>query len=77
MTRIGNDFLLQYLDNPSDGHRIRQGFIRTEDIYRSGDNRDKALNRFYPLSSCGGESIGDQLHRIGKQIHEEKQRPRR
>ena len=69
--RIGNDYLLQYLDNPKDRERIKQGFIRTEDIYRGNDNKDKALNRFYPLSSKSGESLGDQLHRIGKQISKE------
>ena len=30
---IGNDFLLQYLENPSDKEKIKQGFIRTEDIH--------------------------------------------
>lgn len=69
--RIGNDYLLQYLDNPNDRKRIKQGFIRTEDIHRGNDNKDKALNRFYPLSSNSGESFGDQLHRIGKQITKE------
>lgn len=69
---IGNDFLLQYLLNPSDKGRIKQGFIRTEDIHRGGDGKDKAINRFYPLSSNSGESLADQLHRIGKQISFEK-----
>ena len=70
-TSIGNDFLLQYLDNPNDKKRIKQGFIRTEDIHRGGDDKDKAQNRFYPLSSNSGEPLGDQLHRIGKQISQE------
>lgn len=65
---IGNDFLLQYLENPSDKEKIKQGFIRTEDIHRGDDGKDKATNRFYPLSSKSGESLTDQLHRIGKQI---------
>ena len=69
---IGNDFLLQYLDNPSDKEKIRQGFIRTEDIHRGSDGKDKATNRFYPLSSKSGEPLADQLHRIGKQISLEK-----
>ena len=69
---IGNDFLLQYLLNPSDKGRIKQGFIRTEDIHRGGDGKDKAINRFYPLSSNSGEPLADQLHRIGKQISIEK-----
>ena len=69
---IGNDFLLQYLDNPSDKGKIKQGFIRTEDIRRGSDGKDKATNRFYPLSSKSGEPLGDQLHRIGKQISLEK-----
>ncbi len=71
-TMIGNDFLLQYLRNPSDKGRIKQGFIRTEDIHRGGDGKDKAINRFYPLSSNSGEPLADQLHRIGKQISIEK-----
>ena len=69
--RIGNDYLLQYLDNPNDRKRIKHGFIRTEDIHRGNDDRDKARNRFYPLMSNSGESLGDQLHRIGKQILQE------
>ena len=65
---IGNDFLLQYLDNPGDKDRMKHGFIRTENIHRGNDGKDKAINRFYPLSSKSGEPIADQLHRIGKQI---------
>lgn len=71
---IGNDFLLQYLDNPSDKEKIKQGFIRTEDIHRGNDGKDKTTNRFYPLSSKSGEPLTDQLHRIGKQILLEKGR---
>ena len=64
---VGNDFLLKYLENPSDRSRISQGFMRTEDIHRSG-GKDQAINRFYPISSVSSEPIADQLHRIGKQI---------
>lgn len=71
---IGNNFLLQYLENPSDKEKIKQGFIRTEDIHRGRDGKDKATNRFYPLSSKSGEPLADQLHRIGKQIAIEKER---
>lgn len=71
-TTIGNDFLLQYLDHPGERGRIKCGFIRTEDIHRGADGKDKAINRFYPLSSNSTEPIADQLHRIGKQIFEEK-----
>ena len=71
-TAIGNDFLLQYLENPGEKGRIKHGFIRTEDIHRGGDGKDKAINRFYPLSSQNGEPIADQLHKIGKQISFEK-----
>lgn len=71
---IGNNFLLQYLENPSDKEKIKQGFIRTEDIHRGSDGKDKATNRFYPLSSKSGEPLADQLHRIGKQIAIEKER---
>ena len=71
---IGNDFLLQYLENPADKKKIKQGFIRTEDIHRGNDGKDKATNRFYPLSSASGEPLADQLHRIGKQISVEKAR---
>jgi hypothetical protein len=65
---IGNDFLLHYLDNPADKAQIKHGFIRTENIHRGDDGKDKAINRFYPLSSKSGEPIADQLHRISKQI---------
>lgn len=70
---IGNNFLLRYLEDPSDKEKIKQGFIRTEDIHRGGDGKDKATNRFYPLSSKSGEPMADQLHRIGKQIAIEKE----
>ena len=69
---IGNDFLLQYLDNPEDKDRMKHGFIRTENIHRGDDGKDKATNRFYPLSSTNGEPLADQLYRIGKQISSEK-----
>ena len=65
---IGNDFLFHYLDNPADRAKIKHGFIRTENIHRGDDGKDKAINRFYPLSSKSGEPIADQLHRITKQI---------
>ena len=74
---IGNDFLLQYLEHPGEKGRIKHGLIRTEDIHRGGDGKDKAINRFYPLSSNSTEPIGDQLHRIGKQIFEEKSQQER
>ena len=74
---LKNDYLLQYLEHPSDKERIKQGFIRTEDIHRGHDGKDKAINRFYPLSSKSSEPIADQLHRIGKQIFEEKDRQER
>ena len=67
---VGNDFLLKYLENPSDRSRISQGFMRTEDIHRSG-GKDQAINRFYPISTASSEPIADQLHRIGKQIAHE------
>ena len=68
---IGNDYLLQYLDNPGDKDKLKHGFVRTEDIHKGDDGKDKAINRFYPLSSNSGEPLADQLHRIGKQISEE------
>ena len=71
---IGNDFLLQYLESPSDRQKIKQGFIRTDNIHRGSDGKDKATNRFYPLSSASGEPLADQLHRIGKQISLEQER---
>lgn len=71
---IGNDFLLQYLENPADRDRMNHGFIRTENIHRGSDGKDKAINRFYPLSSNSTEPLADQLHRIGKQISLEKGR---
>ena len=72
--RIGNNFMLQYLENPADKAKIKQGFIRTEDIHRGSDGKDRATNRFYPLSSTSGEPLADQLHRIGKQISNEKRK---
>lgn len=71
---IGNDFMLRFLDNPSDKAKIKHGFIRTEDIHRGTDGNDKATNRFYPISSKSSEPIADQLHNIGKQINNETQR---
>lgn len=65
---IGNDFLLRFLDNPADRGKMKHGVIRTENIHRGDDGKDKAINRFYPLSSKSGEPIADQLHRISKQI---------
>jgi hypothetical protein len=69
---VGNDFMLQYLENPSDREKIKHGFIRTANIHRGSDGKDKVTNRFYPLSSTSGEPLADQLHRIGKQISIEK-----
>ena len=66
------NFLLQYLEHPFDRGRMKHGFIRTEDIHRGSDGKDKAINRFYPLSSKSSEPITDQLHKIGKQISVEK-----
>ena len=68
---VGNDFLLRYLENPADRGQLKHGFIRTENIHRGDDGKDKATNRFYPLSSKSGEPIADQLHQISKQINEE------
>lgn len=68
---IGNDFMLQYLDNPEDKDKLKHGFIRTEDIHRGDDGKDKASNKFYPLSSTSGEPLADQLHKIGKQLSSE------
>lgn len=65
---VGNDFLLRYLENPADRGQMKHGFIRTENIHRGDDGKDKAINRFYPLSSKSGVSIADQLHNISKQI---------
>ena len=70
-TSIGNDFLLQYLNNPADKERIKHGFMRTEDIQRGDGGKDIAINRFYPLSSSGTEPLVDQLHRISKLIFAE------
>lgn len=71
---VSNDYLLQYLDNPEDKNKLKHGFIRTEDVYKGDDGKDKAINRFYPLSSKNGEPLADQLHRIGKQISFEKEK---
>ena len=65
---VGNDFMLHYLDNPQDRGKMKHGFIRTENIHRGDDGKDKATNRFYPLSSKSGEPIADQLYNISKQI---------
>ena len=74
---VGNDFLLQYIEDAADKNKIKQGFIRTEDVYRDSDGKEKVTNRFYPISSNGTESVGDQLHRIGKQIFEEQSHERK
>ena len=71
---IGNDFMLRFLDNPDDRNKIKQGFIRTEDIHRGSDGTDKAINRFYPISSKSNDPIADQLHNISKQIANETSR---
>lgn len=76
-TTIGNSFLLQYLEHPGERERIKHGFIRTEDIHRGSGGKDKAINRFYPLSSNTTEPIADQLHRISKQIAAEKSQQER
>ena len=65
---VGSDFLLQYLEHPADRKKIKQGFIRTEDVHRGSDGKDKAVNRFYPLSSKNDEPLADQLHHIGRRI---------
>ena len=69
---VGNDFLLHYLENPAERGKMKHGFIRTENIHRDGNGKDKATNRFYPLSSNSGEPLADQLHRIAKQIAQER-----
>ena len=70
-TMIGNDFLLQYLLNPSDKGRIKQGFIRTEDIHRGGDGKDKAINlSTAPITHK--EMLGTLLDWFGKRISIEK-----
>lgn len=71
---VQNDFLLQYLANPTDKERMKQGFIRAEDIHGSGGNSDKKFVRFYPLSTKSKESLPDQLDRIGIQIRDERNR---
>jgi len=50
-----NDFLLQYLEHPKDKEKIKQGFIRTDNVHKRSDGKDKATNRFYPLSSKNEE----------------------
>ena len=74
---VGNDFMLQYLEDPADRDKIKQGFIRAEDIHQGSDGENRSTNRFYPLSSTSGESLADQLHRIGKQISFEKSQQNR
>ena len=69
---LGNDFMLRFLEHPGDKLKLKHGFIRTENIHRGDDGKDKATNRFYPLSTETGESVADQLHQIGKQIAEER-----
>ena len=69
---IGNDYILQYLENPSDRKRITQGLLRTIKTYQRSDGKEKVTNRFYPLYPNSDESLIDQLHRIGVQIAGEK-----
>ena len=70
---VGNDFLLQFLDNPNDRKSLTSGFVRTDDVRRDG-GRYIAVNRFYPLSSLDAEPLYEQLHGIGKQIAKEQYR---
>ena len=67
-----NDFLLQYFSNPADKNRVKQGFIRVDDVHRAGNDSDKPVVRFYPLSAKGSESLPDQLDKISKQIVNER-----
>lgn len=69
---VGNDFMLRYLENPSDRKRITQGLLRTIKTYQRSDGKEKVTNRFYPLYPNSDESLIDQLHRIGVQIAVEK-----
>ena len=69
---VGNDFMLRYLENPSDRKRITQGLLRTIKTYQRSDGEEIVTNRFYPLYPNCDESLIDQLHRIGVQIAGEK-----
>ena len=71
---VHNDFLLQYLTNPADKERVKQGFMRVEDIQGASGNNDKKTVRFYPLSSKSSESLPDQLDKIGNHIRDERRR---
>ena len=69
---IHNDFLLQYFSNPADKNRVKQGFIRVDNVHRTNSDSDKPIIRFYPLSAKSNESLPDQLDKISKQIVNER-----
>ena len=41
---VGNDFLLEYLENPDDRKHIKQGFIRTSNIQKKGNTSSRVLS---------------------------------
>ena len=67
---VGNDFLLQYLVDPSDKKGIKHGLMRLYDF----ENREDGhfiINNFYPLSTDSSLSIERQIQDIQEQIAEE------
>lgn len=67
---VGNDFLLQYLVDPSDKKGIKHGLMRLYDFENSEDGHF-IINKFYPLSTDSSLSIERQTQDIQEQIAEE------
>ena len=67
---VGNDFLLQYLVDPSDKKGIKHGLMRLYDFEYSEDGYF-IINKFYPLSTDSSLSIERQIQDIREQIAEE------
>ncbi len=65
---LGNDFLLKFLANPDDKSKVKSAFVRMEAGGKQSEDGVETENRYYPISSESGESLGNQLHDIGKQI---------
>ena len=68
---VGNDFLLQYLENPEEKGELIHGLLCAESIHRRGDGKDWTTNRFYPLSSMSDVPIEQQVNSILSQIWRE------
>lgn len=64
---VGNDFLLQYLNNPSDKEKIKHGLMRLYD-FKSSKEGAAFINKYYPLTSKDSYSVKEQIQAILNQI---------